>query len=290
MLAPNAMIVLKIAIACAVLYLIVTLLFTWLVQKFPRNPVVDPPDWGRIVDTRIPAADGGELEVWRIDPDGVSRGVVVFMHGWGRNRDRMVGRARIFGRMGFTAVIPSARDHGRSSGCRFMNAVKFAEDIESVLSRLDRPVLLYGHSAGAAAAAIAASRCPHAVQALFLEACYPYTREALLSLYRWVNPLFGRFFGPMILFWMTVFYRTDLDAFSPARLAPQIKVPVMLVHGKEDRRFPVVFAERLHRHFDPAQVRLFIAPGAGHSDSSRTPGYAKAVKQFIEERVKPGEH
>jgi len=96
-------------------YLLLSLVFTYLVQEYPRKPFRDPPDWGRVTDTSIAAAEGGRLEVWRIEPDGPARGIVVLAHGWGRNRDRMVQRARHFGRWGFTCVIHSARDHGGSS-------------------------------------------------------------------------------------------------------------------------------------------------------------------------------
>ena len=133
-------------LAACVSYLLVTLFMSFLVHKIPRKPVRDRPDWGRVMDARIPAADGGFLEVWRVDPEGDSRGIVVLAHGWSRNRDRMVGRARFFGRMGFTTVMHSARDHGGSSGRWFMNAPRFAEDIEAVLDWVGEPVLLYGHS------------------------------------------------------------------------------------------------------------------------------------------------
>jgi len=81
------------------LYLLFTLFLTYLVQQIPRHPVRDTPapDWGRTLDTKIPSIDGGFLEVWRIEPDQPSRGTIIFVHGWGRNRDRMVARARIFG-------------------------------------------------------------------------------------------------------------------------------------------------------------------------------------------------
>ncbi|MCP4629792.1 MAG: hypothetical protein GY850_40735 [bacterium] len=112
-------------------YLIFTLFLTCLVQQIPRHPVNDQPDWGRIVNTKIPTVEDKFLEVWRIEPTGPSRGTVILAHGWGRNRDRMIGRARLFGQWGYTTVIHSARDHGNSSSRRFMNAVKFAEDIEA---------------------------------------------------------------------------------------------------------------------------------------------------------------
>ena len=95
-------------VACgAALYLILTLYLSLLVQQIPRRPVKDTPDWGEIEDIFISAVDGGKLEVWRIEQEGDSRGIVLLAHGWGRNRDRMVNRARIFGSMGFTTVIHS---------------------------------------------------------------------------------------------------------------------------------------------------------------------------------------
>jgi pimeloyl-ACP methyl ester carboxylesterase len=269
-----------------ILYLLFTLICTYFVQQLPRKPVTDPPDWGRVIDTKIPAVDGGFLEVWRIEPAAPSRGLVVMAHGWGRNRDRMVSRARIFAGLGYTTVLHSARDHGRSSRRRFMNAVKFAEDIEAVMKWLGQPVILYGHSAGSAGAIIAASRNPGSIQLLFLEASYAYTREALLSLYRWVNPFFGICFGPMILFWMNLFYGNKMDSVSPARLAPGINIPVMLIHGEKDRRFPLAFALKLKRSFAAGQAELYVAKGAGHSDASQTPGYGEAVQFFLERHLK----
>ena len=269
-------------------YLILTLFFTYMVQQLPRNPVRDKPDWGRISDTKIPAIDGGSLEVWRIEPSVPSRGTVVFAHGWGRNRDRMVSRARIFGKWGFTTVIHSARDHGGSSPRRFMHAGRFAEDIESVLDWVNEPVALYGHSAGAGGAVIAAGRNQDRIRLLFLEACYARTEEALLSLYKWFNPWFGTLFGPMIIFWMNLFYGNKLDSVSPARLAPSLKMPVFLIHGEKDRRFPLAFALTLKDSFAPGQADIYIAEGVGHSDSSLTPGYPDAVKSFIDKRWETG--
>jgi uncharacterized protein len=265
----------------AALYLLVTLVFTYVVLQVPRQPIQDPPDWGRIMDSRIPAADGGDLEVWRVDPQGPSRGIVVLAHGWSRNRDRMVKRARLFGEMGFTTVIHSARDHGQSSRNHFMNAVKFAEDIEAVLNWVGEPVLLYGHSAGAAGAVIAASRNPERVTALFLEGCYARTREALRSLYRNYNLAFGIVFGPMIVFWMDIFYRFRMDQVSPASLAPRLDIPVLIIHGENDRNFAIHHAWRLRDSFPAGRAVLFVAKGADHSSSSLTPEYPAAIRVFV---------
>lgn len=265
-------------------YLLLSLVFTYLVQQLPRRPVSEQPDWGQVEDLSLATPDGGRLEVWRITPQGEEKGTVLLVHGWGRNRDRMVKRARMFGGWGYSCVLFSARDHGNSTPKRFMNAVKFAEDIATVLAWLDRKVILYGHSAGSGGAIIATHRNPEAVAALFLEATYAETKVALLNLYRWFNPGFGHLFGPAIIFWMDLFYRGLLDTVSPARLAPDIGVPVMLIHGEQDRRFPVAFARQLLNCFAPGIAELYIAPGAGHSESSETAGYQSAVHDFVERR------
>ncbi len=265
------------------LYLLLSLFFTYVVQQIPRNPVEDTPDWGTIIDTTIPSIDGRSLEVWRINPQNKSRGIVVFAHGWGRNRGRMVGRARLFAKWGFTAVIHSARDHGNSSPKRLMNAVRFAEDIEAVITWINEPVLLYGHSAGSAGAIITTFKNPGMVRMLFMEASYAHTREALISLYHWVNPVFGKLFAPIIIFWMGLFYKGAIHRYSPALLAPHIQIPVMIIHGKKDQRFPLKFATQLKQSFVHEQVSCYFAKDAGHSDSSLAPEYPTAVKSFVDQ-------
>jgi pimeloyl-ACP methyl ester carboxylesterase len=166
-----------------------------------------------------------------------------------------------------------------------MNAVKMAEDIEAVLQWIGQPVILYGHSAGAAAAIIAAGRNPSDVELLFLEACYAETKAALLSLYRWFNRFFGTFFGPMILWWMDLFYQNRLDNYDPVRIASTVTMPVMIIHGENDRRFPLDFALKLKEGFTPGQAEIYIARGAGHSDASLKSRYKQVVKSFLDRHL-----
>ena len=266
-------------------YLLLTLYFTYLVHQLPRKPVHETPDWGKVFDTRIPAKDGCSLEVWRVEAKGRSRGIVVLTHGWSRNRDRMVGRARIFGKMGFTTIIHSARDHGNSSHHRFMNAPRFAEDIEAVLHWVNEPVLLYGHSVGAAAAVIVASRNPDRIKLLFLEGCYAKTREALLSLYRSYNRFFGILFAPMVVLWMEIFYKNGLDSISPVNLSRNIDLPVMIIHGEKDQNFPLNHAWVLRDSFPAGRAELFVATNSDHSSSSLNPEYPVAIQTFIDRHL-----
>ncbi len=263
-------------------YLSLSLAMAYGVHRFPRSPVQEPPDWGHVTDTRIPAVDGGELEVWRVEPEGPSRGTVLLAHGWSRNRDRMVGRARVFGGLGYTTLIHSARDHGGSTPYRFMNAFRFAEDIETVMAWEGGPMCLYGHSAGAAGAIIAAHRNRRAVRLLFLEGCYARTRKALASLYAHHIPVVGKAFAPAIVAWMHLFYLGRMDTVDPVRLASDLDVPVLLIHGARDAAFPLDYARELRDAFPAGRAELFVAPGSDHSSSSLTPQYPTAIRAFLE--------
>jgi pimeloyl-ACP methyl ester carboxylesterase len=276
-----------IILVSSLIYFALTLFFTYLVHQLPRKPVRDVPDWGKIIDTRIPTVDGGSIEVWRVEPEGPSRGIVVLAHGWGRNRGRMVDRARLFAKMGFATVMHSARDHGGSSPHRFMNALRFSEDIEAVINWVNEPVLLYGHSAGAAAAVIAARRNREQIRLLFLEGCYAKTKEALLSLYRDYNLFFGIFFAPMVVLWMEIFYGKRLDGISPVNLAPDIDLPVLIIHGEKDRKFPLHHARRLRDSFPSGRGELFVAKGVDHSGSNLTSEYPTAIQDFVDRHLPP---
>lgn len=266
-------------------YFLFVLFLLYLVHRIPREPVQENPDWGHVIDTQVPSIDGGSLEVWRVEPEGRSRGVVLLAHGWSRNRDRMVPRARVFGQLGFTTVLHSARDHGHSSPYRFMNALRFAEDIEAVLKWINEPVLLYGHSAGAAGAIIAANRNPDKIKLLFLEGCYARTKEALLSLYRNYNRFFGIFFAPMVVLFMDIFYGFRLDEVSPVRLAPKIDSPVLIIHGELDHSFPLDHAWRLRDSFPAGKSEFFVGLKADHSSASLTPEYPLAIKSFVDRHL-----
>ena len=272
-------------IAIFIAYLLLSLCFTYLVHQIPRRPVKDVPNWGHVIDTKIPTVNDGSLEVWRIEPKDRSRGIVVLAHGWSRNRDRMVSRAKVFGEMGFTTVIHSARDHGGSTNHRFMNAFRFAEDIEAVLKWIDEPVLIYGHSLGAAGAIIVTNRNPDKINLIFLEGCYARTKEALRRLYRNHNRFLGTLFAHTVVLWLDIFNKFRMDNIDPIHLAPKIDIPVLIIHGEKDQNFPLDNAWRLRDSFPTARAEFFVGKGADHSSSSLTPEYPTAIRAFVDRHL-----
>ena len=89
----------------------------------------------------------------------------------------------------------------------------------------------------------------------------------------------------MILWWMDLFYLNRLDDYDPVEIASTVTMPVMIIHGENDRRFPLDFALKLKAGFAPGKAEIYIARGAGHSDSSLASGYKEVVKSFLDRHL-----
>ena len=84
----------------------------------------------------------------------------------------------------------------------------------------------------------------------------------------------------------------DLDANSPARLADKIDVPVLLIHGEDDKRAPFAQAKAMRAALDAAHkpYEWLSKPGEGHgfySEKNNIEFYNR-LQAFLEKNIGPG--
>lgn len=84
----------------------------------------------------------------------------------------------------------------------------------------------------------------------------------------------------------------DLDANSPAKLADKIDVPVLLVHGEDDKRAPFAQAKAMRAALDAAHkpYEWLSKPGEGHgfySEENNIEFYNR-LQAFLEKNIGPG--
>jgi len=84
----------------------------------------------------------------------------------------------------------------------------------------------------------------------------------------------------------------DLDANSPARLADKIDVPVLLIHGEDDKRAPFAQAKAMRAALDAAHkpYEWLSKPGEGHgfySEKNNVEFYNR-LQAFLEKNIGPG--
>ena len=116
----------------------------------------------RAVD--IPTVRGLKLFGWQITA-GEGAPSLVILHGWGGNAEVMLPLARPLHAAGYGLLFIEARNHGRSDPDDFSSLPRFAEDLEAAIDWLQHQpgtdpqrVGVIGHSVGAAAALLCASR------------------------------------------------------------------------------------------------------------------------------------
>ncbi len=219
----------------------------------------------------IPTANGKQLAAqWMpASEDDPQQGVAILLHGWGGNGSQLRSAADALRRQGWSVLLPDARSHGRSDADTFSSLPRFAEDLDACLDWLIRHhpdraqaaghahVVLLGHSLGAAASLLCASRRDE-VRAVVSVSAFAHPEQVMrrwLAAYRipfWpIGWLVNRYIEGVI--------GHRFDDIAPVRTIARVKAPVLLVHGNEDDVVPLACAEQLK---DAASnATLLVVPG-----------------------------
>jgi len=220
-------------------------------------------------EVRLPTANGKSLFGWFVTA-GERRPALVVMHGWGGNAEMMLPLAAPLQAAGYALLLLDARCHGQSDDDSFASLPRFAEDIEAGLRWLAAqpevdPLALgvVGHSVGAGAALLAASRQPTVRAVVSLAAfAHPATmmRRWLASMHIPYWPL-----GAYILAYVQRVIGHRFDAIAPCRTIARVACPVLIVHGLADETVPVAEARQIHAARASDAVELLLVPGS-HDD------------------------
>jgi uncharacterized protein len=239
-----------------------------------------PPSWGAsallhpahrrlTVPTPVGAhdvvlqGDGVLLRGWQFQDHKVSVGTVIFLHGSADNRAAGVGVARHLSQRGFTVLAYDSRAHGESEGRACTYGFFEKRDLRRVIDTIgQRPIILFGTSLGAAVALQAAGEddrisCVVAVSSFSDLRTVAAERAPFFATRREIDEAF-RLAEEQARF--------EVNAVSPVAAASQIRLPVLLIHGAEDRETPPDHSRRIYQALR-GEKRLLIVPGRGHNDT-----------------------
>lgn len=240
----------------------------------------------RLREVHIPGPRSKRLFGWLVlPPDAAEQPApaVLAMHGWGSNAAMMWPVVPPLHAAGFAVLLIDARCHGRSDDEAFTSMPRFAEDIAAGLSWLrsqpeiasDRLALL-GHSVGAAAALLHASR-HHDVRAVVSLSAFAHPREVMrrfMAEKRVPYPLLGWY----VLRHVQRVIGESFDNIAPLATLTRVHCPTLLVHGRADATVPVDDAHRLMAVSDRA--RLLLVDGDHDLRDALAP-HATALVEFL---------
>jgi pimeloyl-ACP methyl ester carboxylesterase len=268
-------------------------LLNWGLRRSLRAPRLAhtrcPADFGlAFISVRIPSTLDKSLHAWLIPAPAsvpLPAPALVIVHGWGSNSDLMLPLAPALHAAGLTLLFIDTRCHGASDDDTFASLPRFAEDTVRAVDWLAaRPdidpgrIALLGHSVGAGAVLLAASWRPQTAAVVSL-AAFAHPAEMMQ---RWMaeQDLPDAVIGPYILRYVqrTIGYR--FDAIAPINTLPQLRCPVLLMHGEHDSVVPVADAHRLLAAAGTDKVQLHIGPG-GHDSMEAFLAVIDRVSDFL---------
>ncbi|WP_419606642.1 alpha/beta hydrolase, partial [Thiolapillus sp.] len=161
-----------ILIATAAAVLVLAISVPWLIRlayRVPRCTVNETPADLKLLyrECRIATVNGKWLSAWFVVGEDLAGKVpvVAVIHGWGGSAAQMLPFARLLHQAGYGVLLLDARNHGNSDSDSFSSMPRFAEDLEHGLDWLKKQpqtdphrLFLLGHSVGAAATLLLASR------------------------------------------------------------------------------------------------------------------------------------
>jgi uncharacterized protein len=209
------------------------------------------------------AVPGGSLDALHfMQPN--PRGLVFFLHGNTGNLETWTTGVDFYRRVNYDLFIFDYRGYGKSPGS-IASEAQLNADVRAAWDSISprysgKPIVIYGRSLGTGLAV----RLARDVNPALLVLVTPYTSLATAAKRAY----------PLVPEWVLKYpLRTDT-------IISEVKSPVLLLHGTEDRLIPFADSERL-KSLVRAPVELVAIDGAGHSDIHRFPSYLDALAERL---------
>lgn len=224
-------------------------------------------------DVWIRSHDGLRLHgrFYAVEPDAP---VQIMFHGYksGAERD-FCGGLQVAVQGGFNVLLVDQRAHGKSEGKYLTFGVKERYDCLDWVNYAvehfgaDAKILLYGISMGAATVLMAGGlELPENVVGIVADCGYSSPSTIIKQVLRDHHcPLFPVYH--LTRLGGILFAGFDLEEASATEAMECCQVPVLFIHGGDDRFVPCRMSEENYEHCKAGNKRLLIVPDAGHGIS-----------------------
>lgn len=192
--------------------------------------------------------------------------------------------------MGHNTIVVDQRAHGRSTSRTITFGIKERKDCLSWVNYVcktfgsDTPIFLSGVSMGAAAVLMASNLdLPKNVLGIIADCPYSSPAAIIEKVCR-DRGLLPALMLPVIRLGARCFGHFDLDEAAAIDSVRRTRIPVLLIHGEDDRFVPCRMSQEIWSACGgPRTLKTF--PGAGHGLSymADTKRYERLVRQFVEE-------
>ncbi len=217
--------------------------------------------------------------------------VLIQFHGYRGSGIRDCGTVNgILRKAGVNTLLVDQRAQGKSQGSAMTFGILERYDAQCWSAYacrrfgVDRPIFLFGVSMGGATVLMASELdLPENVAGIIADCPYSSPGAIIRKVCRDMK-LPGTLLYPFVVLGASVFGRFRLWASSPVRAVENTGIPILLIHGSEDKYVPSAMSVRI---FDACRGKRYLEvfPGAAHGGSCLTDAvrYEKVLRSFMAE-------
>jgi pimeloyl-ACP methyl ester carboxylesterase len=287
-------------VALVVFWLVASFVAAYGLTRRQQPRFAEPPPavaWASLESERLSTCDGQQIGAWFVAGSDVLPAIIL-LHGNGGCRGSLLRQAEMLANKHYPVLLLTARAHGDSTGDvnDFGYSARF--DVMAAVDWLQQrrpgmPIVLFGNSLGAAAAAFAAAELQERVAACILDGPYQDLRTAVRNRTEVYLPPVADWIafqgldtvGPLVL--------PDLPRISPLEAVGKIPptVPVLILAGGADREATPDEARALFERVR-SHAELVLFDGATHARLFEAdPGlYRRSVLGLLERLPKASAH
>ena len=238
----------------------------------------------------ITSKDGLKLNATYFSADKPSDKWAILVHGYGRDQRYAWDYAEEYLERGYNVITPDLRAAGTSEGIYVTMGAKESDDILLWIDKIietdpKAKIILHGVSMGAATVMLAASKNQSPNLAAVIEDC-GYTGAYEM----FTDQLDKIFHLPEIPIMTFVDYTSEykvgvkISDASPIKHIENIKIPILFIHGTEDKLVPYFMMQQLYDICDSPIKEMFTVEGAGHASAKNTnpTAYFDRVFSFLD--------
>lgn len=232
------------------------------------KPKTDLKPSKNFTSLKIPVENDKYLEAWLLEPEVVSKGIVLIFHGFGSEKSSMLDRAYVFLDMGYKTLLIDFSGAGGSYGIQTTLGYKEAENVKHAYDFVkntlrEKSIFLCGFSMGSVAIIKAQHDHNLNVKALILEAPYGRLIDAVKIRLGKISYI-GIPFSYLITFWGGVLNGFNPFSMNPEEYIKNVSIPTLLLCGGKDPRIPVEESKRIFTNSASKEKEFKIFPDSYH--------------------------
>ncbi len=270
-------------------------LFSNAFSKHPKEEEVDQKylDWlssSNVMQVRITSFDGLNLNAYNVQNHNTNR-YVILVHGIWSSKKFSYPRAYEFDRRGFNTLIVDQRASGDSEGEYYTYGQKESLDLLLWINYLISKdptvqIVLYGVSMGAATVMMAtANDLPANVKCIIEDCGFSSAEEQFDNIIKTEYKI--RFSKPVLMMLEKELKKKlgmSFDDMSPKKALDTNEIPLLIIHGEEDRFVPFEMSKKLYNH-NKGYKKYYPVAGADHTAAINDEKYFDNIVSFVKQFV-----